>query len=305
MHQQPARQDRDRGRYADGRRHARRRGNSRRSAGRSESRRASVEHHKRLRRDRDEPIPALQEPLTENQPGKARFGGLFSFQRTNMNPGGTRAQDIALLLAGSLCALPFLMPYHEPPVTAFHAEWMAAMLGIAAALAALAAPRLTPVASWPVPARWLAAFALFLALLAVFTRPVYPQLPVVAALYVVFAALMIWLGSQLTRTVGIESVAVTVAGFLVVGSLLTALAGVIQFYGRPKLLEDIVAELHGTRAYGNIAQANLYANYVALGESALVYLWARGRVRTWHALAALSLLVLGSALAQSRATFLY
>ena len=44
---------------------------------------------------------------------------------------------IGLLLAGSLCLLPFLVPYHQPPVLSFHAEWLAAALGTAAALAAL------------------------------------------------------------------------------------------------------------------------------------------------------------------------
>jgi len=209
-----------------------------------------------------------------------------------------------LLLAGSLCVLPFLMPYHDLPIKAFHAEWLAAALGIAAALAVLAA-RSVPLVPWPVPSRWLIAFALFLAGLAALAGPAYPQLPVIAALYVVYAALMIWLGSQLTSAFGIERVAMAFAAFILVGALLTSLCGLIQFYGRPKFLEDLVAELYGTRAYGNIGQANLYANYLALGEGALVYLWVREHVRTSHMLAALMLLLWGSALAGSRSALLY
>jgi O-antigen ligase len=211
---------------------------------------------------------------------------------------------MSVLLAGSLCVLPFLMPYHGAPVADFHAEWLAAALGISAALAALAG-RSAPLVSLPVPARWLIAFALFLVFLAVFGSTAYPQLPLVAALYALYAALLIWLGAQLTDSFGIERVAVTLATFLLAGALLTALIGVIQFRGRPKLLEDFVLELYGSRAYGNIAQSNLYANYLALGESALLYLWARSRVQTAYALAALTLLVLGSALAGSRSTLLY
>ncbi len=48
---------------------------------------------------------------------------------------GARLPEIGLLLAGSLCLLPFLMPYHELPLKTFHAEWLAAVLGISAALA--------------------------------------------------------------------------------------------------------------------------------------------------------------------------
>jgi len=209
-----------------------------------------------------------------------------------------------LLLASGLCILPFLMPYHDLPIKAFHAEWLAAGLGIVAVLAALAA-RSTPLVPWPVAARWLIAFALFLVCLAALGGPAYPQLPVVATLYVVYAALMIWLGSQLTSAFGIERVAAAFALVLLVGALLTALFGLIQFYGRPRPLEDVVAELYGTRAYGNIGQANLYANYLALGEGALVYLWARERVRTPPMLAALMLLLWGSALAGSRSALLY
>ncbi|HMH17441.1 MAG TPA: Wzy polymerase domain-containing protein [Burkholderiales bacterium] len=221
-----------------------------------------------------------------------------------MKTAGARLPEIGLLLAGSLCLLPFLMPHHELPVKTFHAEWLAAVLGISAALAALIG-RSAPLVSWPVPARWLVAFALFLALLAAFGGPAYLQLPLLAALYVLWAALMLWLGAQLTSAFGTERVATVLAAFLLAGALLTALIGVIQFHGRPKFLENFVFEFYGNRAYGNIAQANLYANYLAVGESALLYLWLRARVPTAYALPALMLLVLGSALAGSRSTLLY
>ncbi len=216
-------------------------------------------------------------------------------------------QTISLLLAGSLCLLPFLLAYHQQPIPSFFPEWLAAALGIAAALTLLVGRGVTAVSfvSSPVPALWLIVFAAFLAAQAASGGHVYSQLPVVAALYVLYAALMIWLGAQLTAELGIARVATVLAMFLLAGALANSLAGVMQFYGRPKLFEDIVAELHGNRAYGNIAQANLYANYLALGEGALLFLWLRERVRTAYALPALALLVLGGALSGSRGTLLY
>ncbi len=204
---------------------------------------------------------------------------------------------MTLLLAGCLCLLPFLLPYHQQPIPSFFPEWLAAALGIAAALTLLvgrgvAAASFVPL---PVPARWLIAFAVFLAV----------QLPLVAALYVLYAVLTIWLGAQLTAELGIERVATVLAAFLLAGALANSLAGVMQFYGRPRLLEDVIAELHGSRVYGNIAQPNLYANYLALGEGALLFLWARARVRTVYALPALTILLLGSALSGSRGALLY
>src|SRR5258708_14314007 len=116
---------------------------------------------------------------------------------------------------------------------------------------------------------------------------------------------MIGVGGKLRGGVGIARVAAVLATFLLAGALANSLAGVMQFYGRPKLFEDVVAELHGNRAYGNIAQANLYANYLARGEGALLFLWLRERVRTAYALPALALLVLGGALSGSRGALLY
>lgn len=221
-----------------------------------------------------------------------------------MRIAGARTSAIALLLAGSLCLLPFLIPYHQQPVLSFYPEWLAVALGIAAVLAALAAGRPTAV-SWPVPARWLIAFLLLLLMQTVLGPAVYPQSPLLAALYVLYAVVMLWLGAQLASAHGIDRVAVVLAVFLLAGALANAASGVVQFYGRPALLEDLIAELHGERAYGNIAQANLYANYLALGESALIILWLRARVRTGYALLALALLALGGALSGSRSILLY
>ncbi len=219
-----------------------------------------------------------------------------------------RAAAVSLLLAGSLCLLPFLLPYHELPVLSFHAEWLAAALGIAAMLAALGegARAFAPV---PLPARWLIAFALFLAAQTLIGRPVYLQLPLLGALYVLYAALLIWLGAQLAASAGIERAAGVLAASLLAGALMNAAAGMIQFYGLPALLQDIIAELHHgpdrNAAYGNIAQANLYANYLALGGTALLFLWLRGGLRIGYALAAAMLLAWASALSGSRSALLY
>src|SRR5712691_13125500 len=107
---------------------------------------------------------------------------------------------MSLLLAGCLCLLPFLLPYHQQPVLSFFPEWLAAALGIAASLTLLVGRGVTTVSfvSLPVPARWLIVFAVFLAVQAASGRPVYSQLPLLAALYVLYAVLLIWLGAHLT-----------------------------------------------------------------------------------------------------------
>ena len=223
-------------------------------------------------------------------------------------PGKDQTESVSLLLAGGLCLLPFLLPEHHLPLLSFQAEWLAAALGVAATLAALTRRGgvfLPP----PVPARWLIAFALFLAAQALVGKPAYPQLPLMGALYVLYAALLVWLGAQLAASAGIERAAGVLAACLLIGALANAAAGMIQFYGRPALLEDIVAELRfdagRARAYGNIAQTNLYANYLALGGAALLFLWQRGKLQLAFALALGALLAWACALADSRGTLLY
>ena len=185
---------------------------------------------------------------------------------------------VSLLLAASSCMLPFLLPYRQ----LFQAEWLAAALGVVAVLAALTAhgTRGVPL---PIPARWLTAFALFLMAQTVFGHAIYLQLPMLAALYVLYAALLVWLGAQLAASTGIERAADVLAACLLAGALANSAAGMVQFYGLHALLEDILAEIpHNPQhngAYGNIAQSNLYANYLALGGTALLFLLQRSRVR--------------------------
>src|SRR5690242_13672427 len=121
------------------------------------------------------------------------------------------AQAIGLLVAGSLCLLPFLIPIHQQPLLSFYPEWLAGALLVGAASSMLLA---RSAASWPVPSRWLAAFALLLVLTSVLGRPLYPQVPLIAAFYVLAALLALWLGSQLGTTLGIDTAALTLAAFI-------------------------------------------------------------------------------------------
>jgi O-antigen ligase len=217
----------------------------------------------------------------------------------------TSAPDIGLLLAGSACLLPFLIPYHQQPILSFYPEWLAVALGTAASAALLASRNFARTAALPGPALWLAGLALFFVLLAAFGDQAYPQSALLAALYVLYAALMIQLGAQLVAAHGVGRVAIVLASFVLAAALANAVAGVVQFYGRPRWFEDVIAQLRGGRAYGNIAQANLYTNFLALGQAALVFLWLRLRLRTGYAVAALALLVVASALSGGRGALLY
>ena len=46
---------------------------------------------------------------------------------------GTRFAQASLAMAGLMCVLPFMQPYHRFPLTSFYSEWLAFALGLAAA----------------------------------------------------------------------------------------------------------------------------------------------------------------------------
>lgn len=210
----------------------------------------------------------------------------------------------SLLLAGAMCVIPFLQPRHFSPIRTFYDEWLAFAFGLAAiGLASIGrrfdAPRV------PALSLWLALFALILFFRGFGSFAAYPQLPFLWASYVLFAALMVVLGFDLVTYFGREQVCDVIAAFLLVGALANAIAGILQVTGIPQPIDDFISYLSGKRAIGNVGQANLYANYLALGEASLAYLWVRGKIRGSLALVAGLLLLPAAALAASRSYLVY
>ena len=210
----------------------------------------------------------------------------------------------ALLLAGAMLLLPFLQPRHLPPLGAFYEEWLAFALGLAAMAFAAAAPRRGTIGV-PAPALLLALFALMLFARALSQQSAYPQLPLVWGLYAVFAAAVLVLGHEFASSFGKQLACDVFAAFLLAGALANAIFAALQSVGVPISLTDFVSHRQGTRAIGNIGQANLYANYMALGTASIVYLYGRGKVGKLPALACAIALAACTALASSRASSLY
>jgi len=209
-----------------------------------------------------------------------------------------------LLLAGGMCVIPFLQPRHMPPIGTFYDEWLAFAFGLAAmALAACARRNAATRAPALVPCLVLLALALFAR--AISGLPGYGQSSLLWGLYVVFAALVVMLGSDFAAQFGQERVCDVLATFLLAGALANSFAGVLQVLGIPREIDSLISHLSGTRAIGNVGQANLYANYLALGEASLVYLFARNRIGRTAALVGGSVLVGAGALAASRGYALY
>ncbi len=210
----------------------------------------------------------------------------------------------SLILAALLCALPFLQPYHRHPLTAFHSEWIALVLGCGVALV------LASGAAWrdgrlPWSALAPLALALLLFLHGLFDRAPYFGQALTTALYLLWAALLVFAGHALARLAGREALLDTMATGLALGALLSAFTGLVQHLQWPTLLDAWVARAVSAAIFGNLAQANHFAAYTTLGLLAFAELHRRGRVgaAVLALAAAPMLLVLG--LSGSRAAALY
>ena len=213
---------------------------------------------------------------------------------------------ISLVLVALMFLLPFLNPYHFYPLTNFYTEWLALAIGLAA-LAPLSAKRFWEEVEIPTLALWLLAYAgLLLAQLA-WVDIAYPEMSLLGALYVVWAAWLIWLGRVLAKSCGMEQVALWLAAMLVIGGLLNAAAAVIQFYNIGFPYSFMVASLGEVQrgAYGNFGQNNHFADYVSLALISALYLRIKGQLTLPTTAACVAIFLYVLSLSGSRTTWLY
>ena len=223
---------------------------------------------------------------------------------TDANSVRMDSRGASLILAGAMCLIPFLQPRHFLPIRTFYDEWLAFAFGLAA-LGLSVLSRKGTATRVPTLSLYLGLFSLTLALYALLRSSAYPQTALLWALYVLFAALLVILGQGYAMAFGRDRCCDLLAGFLLAGALLNAIAGVLQVAGIPPQIDSFISYLHGKRAIGNVGQSNLYANYLALGTASLIYLFVRQKIGLWPAVGAALLLLIGIALSASRTGMLY
>ena len=183
------------------------------------------------------------------------------------------------MLIGLAWTLPFLQPYHRYPLTSFYSEWLAFALGLAAA-APLLGRNAWREAAVPLIALAPLGLAVLLALQVALDRVTYAEQALVAGLYLLWAALMAVLGHLLGRRMALDSIAGTLAWFLLAGGLVHALIGLVQHYHLSTPFNFLVAQKAGAAVYGNLAQPNHYAAYMTLSLASVAYLYGRGNLST-------------------------
>ncbi len=217
---------------------------------------------------------------------------------------GTLAAHAALFFLALMFSLPFLLSHHAYPLPTFHQEGVAIALGLLAVGAILLAhPRAGLII--PHSALWLLAFAAVLGLQVELELVAYYEQAVMGGLYVLWAAMLLWLGSELRRSLSLERICEVLAFALLVAGMLNAVFGLLQRFLDVTALPAAISAMQGSTIFGNVNQANLFANLLSLAFASLIYLVGRGRLSTFFSGAACFLMLFGISLSGSRSAWVY
>lgn len=199
--------------------------------------------------------------------------------------------------------LPFLVTIHSLPLVAFHAEWLAAFLGVTFCAATMLGRTAEP-GVLPLPAVALAPLGVAVAVAAQWLTGMLPygeqgQLVLVC---LVWAVLLMSAASAWRERFGLASA----VRWLCWGLLLAAVASAsISFVAHLGFRGFPAADFAEGALYGNLGQRNHFSHLLWLGLGAVAYLGATRALPSAAAVAVALLLLTMSATTGSRATLLY
>ena len=212
-----------------------------------------------------------------------------------------RELQVSLVLVGFMWSLPFLVPVKAPPIPSFHAEILAAALGL---LALSALPMFAGRLELPRVALLPLTFTGLIVLQIAVGRLPFRQVGLLAALYLLWTTGLIILGGLLRRELGLTRVAGILAWFLLAGALLSGLIAWAQHIDSDALGRFVMPRSLD-RVWGNLGQPNQLANYLVLGLASGIFLYATDRLPLrWAAPATLALAYVLS-LTGSRSAWVY
>src|SRR5437899_3313054 len=186
----------------------------------------------------------------------------------------TLVPRVSLALSGLMVSLPFLNFHHSLPLPTFYTEWTAFALGTAALLALAFAPT-GQETRIPVLSLGLIGFTLVLLIQVAAGGVAYSERSFLGMLYVLWAALLVWLGAHLREHCGLERVALVLQVFTAFGGFLVAITGFILYYQIDWAGFRLISGVGMDGMYGAIGQRNNFANYLGCALASVVFLFGR------------------------------
>lgn len=181
----------------------------------------------------------------------------------------------SIVMLAMMCLVPFLSPHHYPPIATFYNEWLAALLGLGAAIFLLRKPAAEFV--FPMIALVPLGLIVLLGIQIVAGKALYWQNHYLIMLYMGLAALIMIVGANLRESVALHKVVPSVAWAIIAGGIISLLIIVMAKLGFAELepwslfIRDYSAS--------HIGQINHLANYLALGLASVIYLFLSQRLR--------------------------
>jgi O-antigen ligase len=212
--------------------------------------------------------------------------------------------NVSLALVGLMCVFPFLHYRHENPLTTFDQEWWCALLGILA-LALLAAREFWQRVEIPRIAQLPAALIVIVLLQLSLGKVPYFAEALLYISYLLFASLMMLLGARLRAFFGIDKLSIALAISLLIGAELSAMIGALQHYQWHTPLDAVIVMRSSSGLYGNLAQPNHFADYIALGLISLGLLFQQRKLNPLYVILLTVPLIFALTLSGSRSSWLY
>lgn len=169
--------------------------------------------------------------------------------------------------------LPFVNIYHQQPIPSFYAEWVAAVLGLLSLSALLKQDSWQPV-QIPQIALVMLGLVAILGMQWMLNMLHSTQYALLVFSYMALMFFLMVLGSYLRRALGWEKIANTLAWCMVIGGMINVVIVALQFAIRSGIVTSFIPNYS---SYGAIAQANHFADFIALATVSLLYLYAKGK----------------------------
>ena len=215
-----------------------------------------------------------------------------------------RLTHISLALVGLMWVLPFLHVRHEYPLTTFYQEWWSALLGVLAMVLLVARdywhqPQVPRIAQLPV------ALIVVVLLQWLLGKVAYFDQALLYVMYLLFAALLILLGARLRDCFGLLKLSQVLAIALLIGAELNTFVGVLQHYSWHTIFDHVVITKMSAVVYGNLAQPNHFASYIALGMISLGFLFQQKKLKPGYVVLLAIPMLFVMAMSGSRSSWLY
>lgn len=211
------------------------------------------------------------------------------------------ASNTGLAFISLMFLLPFINMHYAYPIPSFYAEWIAGVLGLAAAATLLhpASPDITKIPQISLVFLLLSVIVAVQWMMGMLHSAQYALLIIS---YLTWAFLLAATGSRLRHTIGWEKLITVLAWSLFIAGIINAGLLILQIVVRTG---GTIPFLPYSAEYGTMSQPNHYANFTTLATISLIYLHTKGRFSSVFFALLLILFLTMLSFSGSRSAWLY